>query len=576
MRIGFLTHQFPGVRSGGIGTYVLQAARVLAEAGHEAHIFTPALPADVRAGVPANVTLHEVADLATRVAEGGLPAELAAATESGGEAVYRLAIGWLLCEAAREFHAAELAAGRGGLDILETPEYEALGLPLLLQEHGERGGPRPFPVVTQLHLCSAIAREGNLGSVSGGRQETSDADALIDAFEFAAIALTDGLCAPTQTIATETRRISGIERTPVILQHPLRPAPGPAPLPENGPILFVGRLEPRKGTDLMPEAFSRFLLCNPDATIRLVGSDTQWGGGSVRHHILSAMMPGVRDRVIFAGEKSPAEVSREFAACRFSICPSLFESYGYVAAESLLAGRAVVVSSGIGATEIVGDAGLVFARGSAKQLAEAMEKLWRDRRLCAEASARARQRALELADPARAVGGRIGFYQKVRATWSAAPGKGAAGALACLRPEHAAAILQGLSALTGALAGVALPQSQTSGARLLSVMEKIAAETGAPARVLLYGAGRFTARLLAQKHLWEKQGHRVEGLIDDHPRFAGMGTHLGLPICNIAGLIARAEQGRISPIVLSTDSFQEQFWRQTELLRRRGVAVYRL
>lgn len=580
MRIGFLTHQFPGVRSGGIGTYCLQAAAVLADAGHEPHIFTLALPADVRAAVPAGVRVHEVADLATLVAAGSLPGQLAGMVESGGEGIYRLAVAWLLCDAAREFHETAMATGGGGLEILEAPDYEGLALPLLANPHGG-GELTGFPVVTQLHLCSAIARVGNLGTVAM-QPDSSPADDLIDVLEFAAIALSDGLCAPTRNIADETRRVSGIDRPVTILQHPLRPGPRAAPLPEKGPVLFVGRLEPRKGTDLFPAAFNEFLTRNPEATVRLVGSDTQWGGGSVRERIIAALHPAIAGRVIFTGEKMPAEVAAEFAACRFSICPSLFESYGYVVAESLQAGRPVVVGDGTGAAEIVADTGILFERGNAAALAGTMEKLWRDPNLCRRLADRAKLRGQELASPEKTIGERIEFYRRICSAWAVSQEasrqrSGLPERFERLRPRHAAALFQALAALTGALTGIEGAAAETSGSRLLALMREIASQDHAPAKVLLYGAGRFTARLLAQKHLWEKEGHRVVGLVDDHPRFFGTADYLGLPICSAAALLERARSGEsIPPIVLSTDTFQEQFWSQTALLRERGIIVHRL
>ena len=80
MKIAFLTHQFPGIRGGGIGTYVLQAARALAESGHEPVIFTPPFPGDstkIRHDLAAaRIQLIEVPDVPTRVADGTLPEPL--------------------------------------------------------------------------------------------------------------------------------------------------------------------------------------------------------------------------------------------------------------------------------------------------------------------------------------------------------------------------------------------------------------------------------------------------------------------------------------------------------------------
>src|SRR5437879_2365615 len=57
MRIGLLTHQWPGARMGGIGSAVAQTAGALASSGHDVHAFTLALPEDVRAELPSGFTV---------------------------------------------------------------------------------------------------------------------------------------------------------------------------------------------------------------------------------------------------------------------------------------------------------------------------------------------------------------------------------------------------------------------------------------------------------------------------------------------------------------------------------------
>lgn len=557
MKIGLLSHQYPGVRGGGVGTYTLEAALALAGAGHEVHVFTFGVPAELLAGLPANLHVHPCADLAARVNEGTVPGPLGAAVEAGGEAVYRLALGWLLCEEARAYHRA------AGLDVVEGPEYEALALPLMLHPEAD------LPVVTHLHLCSAIGRAGN-GAAAGA------ADQLIDALEFAAIALADGRCAPTDNIVRETRALVGVPDA-TVFPHPMALAETCTPPPADGPILFVGRLEPRKGTELMAGAFNAFLARNPNARIELVGSDTQWPAGqSVRQRLERELDEAVRERVAFLGEQPPAAVREAFARCAFSICPSLFESFAYVAAESLIAGRPVVVSSDIGATDVVGEAGIVFPRGDAAALAAAMERLHRDKALLAQLGATAFARAGALLSRANTVERRVAFYRDV------AEGVRHRGRLPvverlarCLTAGQMAPLLPSLVALTGCLAGAAAATPLTPGVRLLKLFEAIGG--GGPAEVLLFGAGRHSARLLAQRHLWEAKGHRVVGLIDDHPRFAAGATHLGLPVAGTAAYFARAAAGeRMPAVVLSTDTFEDQFWKQTEALRALGVQVYRL
>jgi glycosyltransferase involved in cell wall biosynthesis len=562
MKIALLTHQFPGVRGGGIGTYILQAACALAAAGHEPHIFTPPLPSDVKAQLSPAVALHETKELAEVMADSQMPPALAEEITAGrgGEATHRLGLAWSLCNALKIFHE------QHPLDIVEAPEYEALALPLLLN-------PVPnLPVVTHLHLCSAIAREGNAGTA----QPASDDDARIDALEAAAITLADGICSPTRWLVAETSRHAGELPHVDIIPYPMNIPAAPQPLPEDGPILFVGRLEARKGSDLMPGAFSRFLARNPDATIRLVGSDTQTPataagpGESVRARLVQRLLPELRPRVIFAGEKSPAQVREEFTACRFSIVPSLFENFPYVAVESLAAGRPVIAGDATGTVEVVGDAGLAFSRGNAEEFAGAMEQLWRDHQLCARLAEKARLRAAQLFSLENTITARINFYQ--RAIEHRRTSKVRSSRFSVSSPPPSPALLEAIALLSNHAAPLPPINPNSPGARLLHILNQIAPQGGA--KVHLYGAGRFTSRLLTQRRLWESRGHLIVGLIDDHPRFATNPAHLGFPVQSVQA----AQQSLTSAdhVILSTDTFEDQFWDQAAGLCHAGICVHRL
>jgi hypothetical protein len=108
-------------------------------------------------------------------------------------------------------------------------------------------------------------------------------------------------------------------------------------------------------------------------------------------------------------------------------------------------------------------------------------------------------------------------------------------------------------------------------------MEASSNGSGRRTEIWLYGAGKHSARLLAERHLWESRGHRVVGLIDDHPRFAENGTYFDLPVRSLRAVEANVLEGKETPVVvLSTDTYQDQFWTQTKLLRARGVEVFRL
>jgi hypothetical protein len=203
-------------------------------------------------------------------------------------------------------------------------------------------------------------------------------------------------------------------------------------------------------------------------------------------------------------------------------------------------------------------------------LAGAMERLWNDRALLVDLSRRAHERIRAEFSPWRMAERRVALYQEAITRFDG----NRAERLRTLPAGIAGAILPALVGMTGALAGVHRPGS-TPGARLLQIMK--AHGEGRPVEVVLYGAGKHTARLLAERHAWESRGHRVVGLIDDHPRFAEGGSYLDLPVWSARAMERRVMAGGKRPVVvLSTDTYQDQFWAQTAKLREAGVAVFRL
>jgi hypothetical protein len=200
-----------------------------------------------------------------------------------------------------------------------------------------------------------------------------------------------------------------------------------------------------------------------------------------------------------------------------------------------------------------------------------MEELWRDRPLCQRLARQAAARAADLFSVESTVIARIRFYQNIidRARKDHTRGKAGVRS-ASLSARRAEAFAECLAIVAGAAADIPAAAG-TPGARLLIEMEKI---DPAGARVHLYGAGRHTARLMTQRHLWESRKHRVIGLIDDHPRFTPGSTHLGLPVQSLRSAAASLDAG--DHVILSTDAFEDQFWRQTENLRVKGVVVHRL
>jgi glycosyltransferase involved in cell wall biosynthesis len=560
MRIALLTHQWPGIRMGGIGAAVRQTAAALAAIGHEVHVFTFCIPPELRAQIPPGVHLHETADLATRVQQGNLLPGLAATLNAGGEGAYRLALGWLLCAAVLEVHR------QTPFDVLETPEVEALGLPLMLDTSFNA------PVITHLHCCTALANRAN-------KTRAEPSQSLTTALEFAAIHLADAICAPSQAVVRETQTFLPIRQAATIIPHPYQcPEKHFTPPDDKGPMLFIGRIERLKGAELIGRALNTFLPRHPRAIFRFIGPDTPTAPSarSMREHIRAMIAPEIASQVEFAGEMSQAEIEIELHHCSFCVQPSYWENFSMTCCEAFAAGRTVIVGEGTGSVELAGDACLAVDTSSSDDLAAAMELLWSDRALLARLSKRAHDRIRGAFSPAEMAERRAEFYRDAIAKFRENPRTNLPANLSTLPPCATAALLPALSSIIGSLAGVYHPP-QTPGARLLKIMNDLSSQSGQPAKVLLYGAGKHTARLLAERHIWESKGHQVVGLLDDHERFAADATYLSLPVQSLRAATCRLNAGEhLPPVVLSTDTYQDQFWAQTTPMRAQGVAVFRL
>jgi glycosyltransferase involved in cell wall biosynthesis len=169
------------------------------------------------------------------------------------------------------------------------------------------------------------------------------------------------LISDSAAMAEVSRRIYA--RTPDEIIHlayrgrisPLAPRATPS-------VLFVGRLESRKGIDILLDAWPAVRAASPDAHLHVVGPDK--GGFAKR----VSNTPGVTWHG-FADDASLAELR---AMCRVQVIPSRFESFGLVALEAWAAGMAVVASEAGSLPAIVGEAGVIAARENPPALAEAL------------------------------------------------------------------------------------------------------------------------------------------------------------------------------------------------------------
>jgi glycosyltransferase involved in cell wall biosynthesis len=171
-------------------------------------------------------------------------------------------------------------------------------------------------------------------------------------------------------------------RTVVVHNGMNGPVGGPTPLRDRtaddpATLALIGRLSPRKGTDIALEAVARVRSRGHDARLMLAGSvfeGYEWFEDQLRER---AAQPDLEGAVDFLGYTDPWQVLRQ---CDIAMVPSRVEPFGNVAAEALLAERPLVAAQVQGLAEIVrpGVTGLLVPVDDAEALADAIESLLTD------------------------------------------------------------------------------------------------------------------------------------------------------------------------------------------------------
>lgn len=156
-------------------------------------------------------------------------------------------------------------------------------------------------------------------------------------------------------------------------------------------ILFVGRLELRKGIDLMIDAIGPILEGDPTARIVIAGKD----GGDWQRQALARMTRAQALRVHFLTDVPDALRDKLLANAHCLVFPSRYESFGLVPLEAFVHKVPVVASRSGAIPEVVldDDCGLLFTEGDSDELADAVLRLLKDEALHARLSEGAERRA---------------------------------------------------------------------------------------------------------------------------------------------------------------------------------------
>ncbi|GAB4170874.1 MAG: hypothetical protein Fur005_32570 [Roseiflexaceae bacterium] len=299
-------------------------------------------------------------------------------------------------------------------DIIEAQEYAALPAYLLQRKLTERGPLEQIPILIHLHTPLYEVMRVNqepryrFPDYWTGQQEQfciRAADALLSPSHF----LADHL---SQTLQLATP----ITRIPYPMLLPDLPPPHPTP----GEVVYVGRLEVRKGILPLLEACERMWHRGATFRLTLIGGDTDFRprGTTMRTFIERRYQQWLAAGVLqMPGRMNQAAVLEHIQRAWVVVIPSLWENFPNTCIEAMGAGQVVLASRSGGQAEMIaadGENGLLFdwqQPGSFEaQLSHALALSPREQRATGQ---RAQQRIRAMCDPATIIPQRVAHLEQV-------------------------------------------------------------------------------------------------------------------------------------------------------------------
>lgn len=326
MRVLLTSQEMPPETGwGGIGTYVATLAPALAAAGAEVRVLSV-----VRGQEPSD---REYRGVVVHRRSLRRPPGVARLTRLP-EAWERLSLAVAVDREARRLEFAP--------DVIEAPEWRAEGMvaarrrrpAVVVRLHS--AAQQLFPFVGRPSLDSRLAIRLERLGIEG-------ADLVVS---------TGSNLAELQSMNTRRMPPTRAIALPVPLVDD-----GGAP-PDEPRVVFVGRLERRKGPELLLAAVPAVLDAVPQARFAFVGADTGRAPGSYLEIMRrQARELGVEHAVEFCGHLPHERVLEQIRGSSVCAFPSRQETFGYGAAEAAALGRPVVASSIPPYVELFGEDG---------------------------------------------------------------------------------------------------------------------------------------------------------------------------------------------------------------------------
>jgi D-inositol-3-phosphate glycosyltransferase len=200
------------------------------------------------------------------------------------------------------------------------------------------------PHVATFHTLARLKMQARVGEHESSLRVETETDVLNSV---------DGVVVSTDAEATEIARLYNVSPSRVEVIAPgvdlelFRPtdvqgARDDLGVKEDNVVLYVGRLEPLKGVDILVKAVADLEMVG-STRLLIVGGDKETDPLAEKLGALAASL-GIAEKVTFAGPVPQSVLPTYYGAADVLVLPSHYESFGLVALEAMACGTPVVVS----------------------------------------------------------------------------------------------------------------------------------------------------------------------------------------------------------------------------------------
>ena len=170
-------------------------------------------------------------------------------------------------------------------------------------------------------------------------------------------------------------------------------------VPDDGYILFLGTLEPRKNIGFLLDVFTRLIERTPSPpTLKLAGGAT----ADATAWLERLSRPPLAPHVQYLGYAPHEERERLYAGARALVLPSLDEGFGLPALEAMSAGVPVIAANRGSLPEVIATGGTLLDPTDVEGWASAIERVTSDRPWAAAQGCAGLDRAKSFTWPATA------------------------------------------------------------------------------------------------------------------------------------------------------------------------------